>query len=428
MFQLLARAGAHIAAGEQIVSATLAEPVVARGSRSRSARALIDLRSMMVDQHGRAVEYVEMLALPERLQPPLRAAAPTQLVPVPEIRPKIQKEIVMSQAAKFRAMLKSGKMIVAPGAIDCITGRLIDQAGFAAVYMTGAGTSATLGYPDYGLITMTEMVANASRIANSISIPLISDSDTGYGNELNMFRTVQEFERAGVAAIHVEDQVFPKKCGHLDNKELVSREDYIAKIRAAAAAKRSPDFTIIARTDSRAVVGFDEAIDRANLGAGQRRRRGLRRGAADHGRGRAGAEAGQGPVPAEHGARRQDAGDRRSPTPSAWATRSSILPGLLLGNIIAICDQTLAEVKRLGKFPPPLVRVLAGQDVRPLRRRRLGCPPHRLPRRPSKSPPSRRGPCHDRPADDVREDLATPRRRRPAGRLHAALCRPSPDA
>ncbi|HTE82073.1 MAG TPA: isocitrate lyase/PEP mutase family protein, partial [Reyranella sp.] len=171
----------------------------------------------------------------------------------------------MSQAAKFSAMLKSGKMIVAPGAIDCITGKLIDQAGFEAAYMTGAGTSATLGYPDYGLITMTEMVANASRIANSIAIPLISDADTGYGNELNMFRTVQEFERAGVAAIHVEDQVFPKRCGHLENKELVSREDYVAKIRAAAAAKRSPDFTVIARTDSRAVVGFDEAIIRANL-------------------------------------------------------------------------------------------------------------------------------------------------------------------
>ena len=119
----------------------------------------------------------------------------------------------MTQAQKFRSMLNSGKMIVAPGAIDGITGRLIEQAGFEAVYMTGAGTSATLGYPDYGLVTMTEMVANASRIANSIQVPLISDSDTGYGNELNVFRTVQEFERAGIAAIHIEDQVFPKKCG-----------------------------------------------------------------------------------------------------------------------------------------------------------------------------------------------------------------------
>src|SRR5882724_508061 len=171
----------------------------------------------------------------------------------------------MSNAAQFRTLLASRRMIVAPGAIDGITGRAIAHAGFSAAYMTGAGTAMTLGYPDYGLTTMTEMVGNASRIVNSIDIPLISDSDTGYGNELNMFRTVQEFERAGVAAIHVEDQVFPKRCGHLENKELVSREDYVAKIRAAAAAKRTPDFTIIARTDARAVAGFDEAITRAQL-------------------------------------------------------------------------------------------------------------------------------------------------------------------
>ena len=135
----------------------------------------------------------------------------------------------MSNAASLRSQLRSGKLVVAPGAIDGITARAIERAGFAAAYMTGAGTSMTLGYPDYGLITMTEMVANATRIVNSISIPLISDADTGYGNELNVFRTVQEFERAGVAAIHIEDQVFPKRCGHLDNKEVVSREDYVAK-------------------------------------------------------------------------------------------------------------------------------------------------------------------------------------------------------
>jgi len=260
----------------------------------------------------------------------------------------------MSQAAKFSAMLKSGKMIVAPGAIDCITGKLIDQAGFEAAYMTGAGTSATLGYPDYGLITMTEMVANASRIVNSINIPLISDADTGYGNELNMFRTVQEFERAGVAAIHVEDQVFPKRCGHLENKELVSREDYVAKIRAAAAAKRTSDFTIIARTDSRAVVGFDEAITRANL-------------ALANGADAVFVEAPQTMEEVEtvpklvkgpcllnmvRGGKTPDIaiGDAER-----MGYAISILPGLLLGNIIAICDQTLAETKRLGKYPPPLV-------------------------------------------------------------------------
>src|SRR4051812_35295065 len=260
----------------------------------------------------------------------------------------------MTQAAKFRTMLKSGKMIVAPGAIDCITGRLIDQAGFSAAYMTGAGTSATLGYPDYGLITMTEMVGNASRIANSISIPLISDSDTGFGNELNVFRTVQEFERAGVAAIHIEDQVFPKKCGHLEGKELVGREDYVTKIRAAAAAKRTPDFTVIARTDARAVAGFEEAITRAQL-------------ALANGADAVFVEAPQTMEEVEKVPRlikgpcllNMVRGGKTPEVPLADAERMgyaiSILPGLLLGNIIAICDQTLAEVKRLGKFPPPLV-------------------------------------------------------------------------
>src|SRR5260370_16811167 len=119
--------------------------------------------------------------------------------------------------------------------------------------MAGGGTSMPLGYPDCGLITMTEMVANATRIVNSISMPLISDADTGYGNELNVFRTVQEFERAGVAAIHIEDQVFPKKCGHLDDKELIPREDYIAKIRAPSPARRSPAFPILPLPDARPV-------------------------------------------------------------------------------------------------------------------------------------------------------------------------------
>ena len=171
----------------------------------------------------------------------------------------------MSRAATLRALLRSGRMILAPGAIDGITARAVERAGFSALYMTGAGTSATLGYPDYGLLTMTEMVANAARIVNSTTIPLISDADTGYGNELNVYRTVQEFERVGVAAIHIEDQAFPKRCGHLDNKEVTSREGFIAKIRAAAAARRSADFVVIARTDSRAVLGFDEAVARANL-------------------------------------------------------------------------------------------------------------------------------------------------------------------
>lgn len=168
----------------------------------------------------------------------------------------------MSQTAKLRALLAGPDMLVAPGAYDAITARMIAQAGFSAVYMTGAGTAATLGYPDYGLVTMTEMVDNAARIARSVDLPVIADADTGYGNELNVVRTVQEHERAGTAGIHIEDQVSPKKCGHLDDKLIVPVEDWTAKIRAAVAARRDPDFLVIARTDSRAMAGFDEAIAR----------------------------------------------------------------------------------------------------------------------------------------------------------------------
>src|SRR6516164_9539011 len=170
----------------------------------------------------------------------------------------------MTQASRFRDMLGRDGMIVAPGAYDCITAKLIEQAGFAAVYMTGAGTAAALGYPDFGLVTMSEMVANAGRLAAAIDVPVIADADTGYGNELNTFRAVREFASRGVAAIHIEDQVFPKKCGHLEGKQVIPREDYLAKIRAAIAARRDKDFAIIARTDARAVVGLDEAIARAN--------------------------------------------------------------------------------------------------------------------------------------------------------------------
>ncbi len=171
----------------------------------------------------------------------------------------------MSDAkARLRTLLAQPAMVVAPGSYDAISARAIDAAGFDAVYMTGAGTAAALGFPDFGLVTMTEMVANAQRIARSVDIPLIADADTGYGNELNVWRTVQEYERAGVAGIHIEDQDFPKKCGHLDNKQVIPREDYIAKIRAAADAKTSRDFLLIARTDARAMLGLDEAIARAN--------------------------------------------------------------------------------------------------------------------------------------------------------------------
>ncbi len=217
-------------------------------------------------------------------------------------------------------------MIVAPGAIDCITGRAIAQAGFSAAYMTGAGTSATLGYPDYGLITMTEMVANASRIANSIDIPLISDSDTGYGNELNVFRTVQEFERAGVAAIHIEDQVFPQEL-RPSRQQGAGQPRGLRRQDPRRGGRPQVAGFLHHRPHRFAGGGRPRRGDRARQRrAGQRRRRGLRRGAADDGRGRGGAEAGEGALPAQHGARRQDAGSRRSTTPRAWVTPSRSCP------------------------------------------------------------------------------------------------------
>jgi 2,3-dimethylmalate lyase len=167
-------------------------------------------------------------------------------------------------AARLRALLESGRMIVAPGAFDPLAARLVEEAGFPAVYMTGFGTSAALlGRPDVGLLTMTEMAGNAARIAACVDIPVIADADTGYGNPLNVIRTVGAYEAAGVAGIHIEDQVAPKKCGHMDGKSVIPAEEMAAKIRAAAEARTDPDFVIIARTDARAVEGFGQALARA---------------------------------------------------------------------------------------------------------------------------------------------------------------------
>jgi len=170
----------------------------------------------------------------------------------------------MSNAKQLRRQLESDELVIAPGAYDAIGAKLIEQAGFGLVYMTGAGTSASLGYPDYGLLTMSEMAENAGMMSRSVSIPLISDADTGYGNELNTIRTVREFESRGVAGIHIEDQVSPKRCGHLENKEIEPLDKFLSKIEAAVHARRDPDFLIIARTDSRASLGFEEAIRRGN--------------------------------------------------------------------------------------------------------------------------------------------------------------------
>lgn len=170
----------------------------------------------------------------------------------------------MRTTQQLRRLLAEQKLVVAPGSYDGMTARLIEQAGFDVVYMGGALTSATHGLPDYGLTTMTVIVANASRIAGAISVPLVCDADTGYGNELNVTRAVQEFERHGIAGIHIEDQVFPKRCGHLAGKQVVPKEQFVSKIRAAVAARRDPDFLLIARSDALAPHGLDEAVARVN--------------------------------------------------------------------------------------------------------------------------------------------------------------------
>lgn len=171
----------------------------------------------------------------------------------------------MKPVSRLRQLLLDGELIVAPGAFDCLTANAVEQSGFPALYMTGMGTSASrLGLPDYGLATMSEMVANASAMAATVNIPIIADADTGYGNELNMTRTIHEYERHGAAGVHIEDQVFPKKCGHLDQKQVIPRAEYVSKIHAAVNARVSPDFVIIARTDSNGVLGFEEAVGRAN--------------------------------------------------------------------------------------------------------------------------------------------------------------------
>jgi carboxyvinyl-carboxyphosphonate phosphorylmutase len=170
------------------------------------------------------------------------------------------------EAARLRALLDSGEIIVAPGAFDPLAARLVEEAGFPAVYMTGFGTSAALiGRPDVGLLTMTEMAGNAGRIADCVDIPVIADADTGYGNPLNVIRTVAAYEAAGVAGIHIEDQVSPKKCGHLDGKQVIPAAEMAQKVRAAVQARTQPEFVIIARTDARAVEGLDAAIERARL-------------------------------------------------------------------------------------------------------------------------------------------------------------------
>ena len=167
---------------------------------------------------------------------------------------------------RLRQLLAGPDLILAPGVADALNARLVAQEGFDAIYMTGAGTTAVrLGMPDIGLLTMTEMVDNAARIVDSSGLPLIADADNGYGGPLNVRRAIQAYERAGVAGVHLEDQVLPKRCGHLAGKQLVPVEDMVVKVKAAVDARRDDDFVIIARTDALAVEGFEPALERAAL-------------------------------------------------------------------------------------------------------------------------------------------------------------------
>ena len=271
----------------------------------------------------------------------------------------------MGIRAVFRERLRADGMITAPGAYDCITARLVEQAGFPAVYMTGAGTAATLGYPDYGLVTMSEMTANAGRLAAATTLPVIADADTGYGNELNVVRTVREYERRGVAGIHIEDQGFPKRCGHLEDKVVIPLSDYLAKIRAAASAKRDPDFLLIARTDSRAVLGFDEAIRRANA-------------ALEAGADMAFVEAPQtreevAAIPRLVGGPcllnvvwRGKTPDISLDDAQSMGYKVAILPALLFTAVIGVCDAMLEELRRTRRHPVPAADLTPAEAFRRL--------------------------------------------------------------
>ena len=165
--------------------------------------------------------------------------------------------------ARLRALIARPGCIVAPGVADALAARLVALEGFEAAYMTGFGTSLTrLGAPDVGLLTATEMVDNASRIVDASGLPVIADADTGYGNPINMRRTIRDYEKAGVAGVHVEDQVWPKRCGHLAGKRVIPAAEMVAKIRAACDARVDADFVIIARCDAIAVEGLESALER----------------------------------------------------------------------------------------------------------------------------------------------------------------------
>lgn len=170
----------------------------------------------------------------------------------------------MNPRQQLRKLVSEPRYVIAPGAYDTLTARLVQLAGFEAVYLTGGGYSRANGYPDIGLLTMTEIVQWIARTVEAVEIPVIADMDTGYGNAVNVIRSVREYEKAGVSAFHIEDQVAPKKCGHYEGKQVISAAEMVGKIKAAVDTRRDADMIIIARTDARAIEGLQAAIDRMN--------------------------------------------------------------------------------------------------------------------------------------------------------------------
>jgi 2-methylisocitrate lyase-like PEP mutase family enzyme len=170
----------------------------------------------------------------------------------------------MTARQVLRRLIAQDSYTMVPGAYDTLTARLVEAAGFTAVYLTGGGYSRASGYPDLGLLTLTENTQFIGRTVEAVGIPVIADADTGYGNAINVIRTMREYEKTGVAGFHLEDQVSPKKCGHYEGKEVISRAEMVGKIKAAVDTRQDADLVIIARSDARAIEGLEAAIDRVN--------------------------------------------------------------------------------------------------------------------------------------------------------------------
>jgi len=171
----------------------------------------------------------------------------------------------MQQAKKLKQLLIKNELLIAPGVYDALTARIAKFCNFSAIYMSGYATAASYGYTDYGIVTMSEMLENIRRIAEAVDIPLITDGDTGYGNAINAYRTFKEYEKAGAASIQFEDQAWPKRCGHMEGKQVIEASEMVDKIKAALDARINPDTLLIVRTDAIATHCFEEAIHRGEL-------------------------------------------------------------------------------------------------------------------------------------------------------------------